>query len=170
MIKKNQIITLIFIVLVILIDQAVKLVVDNYLAIRENLVVIPNFFSITRVYNTGAAWGMFGDSTIVLMIISIVASLVALYASTWNDFKKKKTYSIAICLIVGGAVGNLLDRSFTVAGLYQGVIDMFAFSFGSYDFPVFNVADACLVIGVILLAIDVIFFQEKRRHDKKVSN
>ena len=65
-------------------------------------------------------------------------------------------------MIVGGALGNMYDRFFTVGGIRKGVVDFISFHFGSYEFPVFNIADSVLVIGVILLMVDLLFFEEKR--------
>lgn len=163
MTKKNFLITYAIIAGLIIIDQLSKILIDIYLPLNAEITLIPGFFYITKIYNTGAAWGFGSDNTVMLAMISLIASIIALYFSVKNDFKTKKTYSISLCMIVGGAIGNMFDRFFTVGGLRKGVVDFISFQFGSYKFPVFNIADTVLVIGVILLMVDLLFFEEKRR-------
>lgn len=162
MTKKNFLISYAIIAGLIILDQLSKILIDVYLPLNAEITLIPGFFYITKVYNTGAAWGFGGDNTILLAMISLIASIFGLYFSTRNDFKTKKTYSISLCMIVGGALGNMYDRFFTVGGIRKGVVDFISFHFGSYEFPVFNIADSVLVIGVILLMVDLLFFEEKR--------
>ena len=162
MTKKNFLIAYAIIAGLIIIDQLSKILIDVYLPLNAEITLIPGFFYITKVYNTGAAWGFGGDNTILLAMISLIASIFGLYFSTRNDFETKKTYSISLCMIVGGALGNMYDRFFTVGGIRKGVVDFISFHFGSYEFPVFNIADSVLVIGVILLMVDLLFFEEKR--------
>ncbi len=167
MTKKNFWLTYLIIAILIIIDQVTKVVVLTNLKIQgTEIPVIGNFFAITLVFNKGAAWGIGDSYTIILALISLVAGLVAIWYAGKNDFSKKKLYSISLCLIVAGAFGNLIDRTLTVFKVLDGVIDFLSFNFGSYEFPVFNVADMCLVIGVILLVIDIIFLEERRKNNE----
>ncbi len=170
MTKKNFILTFLVVALIIILDQVTKVIVEENLRVGEEIPVIANFFNITLVYNKGAAWGIGDNSTLLLSFISIIATIIALVFATKNDFKSKKMYSFALCLIIAGAYGNLYDRLYTVFGLKSGVVDFFEFIFGNYHFPVFNIADMSLVIGVIMLAIDIIFLEDKRKNAKKVSS
>ena len=87
-----------------------------------------------------------------------------------KNWKKKKCYSLAITLMLAGTYGNFLDRFFAVIGKREGVVDMIILNpldalwraITNSGFPIFNVADMCLVIGIVFLAIDILFFQEKR--------
>ena len=167
MTKKNFIISYLIIAVLLIIDCTSKALIENNFFIGEELVIIPNFFYITKIYNTGAAWGMGSSYTYILATISLIAGIVAIYFATRNDFKTRKFYSIALCLIIAGAFGNLIDRTLTVFNILNGVIDFFGFTFGSYDFPIFNVADMCLVIGVIMLVIDILFIDEHRKKKQK---
>jgi signal peptidase II len=82
----------------------------------------------------------------------------------YADFKSKKFYSWGIYLMIGGMIGNFIDRVFNYG---EGVVDFLAFTFfKTYDFAVFNMADTFLVIGVICIMIDILFFEAKR--EKKV--
>lgn len=121
----------------------------------KNIVLIENFFRLTYVRNTGAAWGIFSDATTMLSVVSIVTGLVLLFAVYCSQ---SKFFTISTCLIIGGAIGNLYER------IVQGfVTDFIAFNIFGYEFPRFNIADSCIVIGCILLVVYVLFFQKDNR-------
>ncbi len=131
----------------ILLDQITKFLASIYL---DNIDIIPGFFSLTYVENKGAAWGILNNSTIVLVGISvIVLLLISKYISSTIEFTKLSVVSYG--LLIGGIFGNLMDR------IFRGfVIDFFNFNILGYHFPVFNIADTMIVIGVILMFIEVI--------------
>ncbi len=131
----------------ILLDQITKLLVSIYL---EHIEVISNFFSLTYVENKGAAWGILNNSTIILVGISVVVLLmISKYISSTIEFTKLSVVSYG--LLIGGIFGNLIDR------IFRGyVIDFLNFNILGYHFPVFNIADTMIVIGVILMFIEVI--------------
>lgn len=131
----------------LVIDIIVKLFVKNKLALQQSIKIIDNFFYITYVKNTGAAWSILsGEQTflIIFSLVVIIAILIYLY--------KKKIYTkleiIGYGLLISGAIGNLIDRI-----VYGYVIDYLNFYIFNYDFPVFNIADSCIVIGIMLLFI-----------------
>ena len=150
-------------VLVFVLDIVSKWIVQTHLSVYDEKVVIKNFFSITLSHNTGAAWSMGATGSVAMRIVWISVSLVlsgALIFYLVKQYKKLSyLYRLAICLMIGGAVGNLIDRAFyweSTVG-FDGVIDWLSFRlFNSYDFPSFNIADSALVIGVILLLVLVI--------------
>ncbi len=152
-------------------DIATKWAVKNCLEVGESVAVIPNFFYITLSYNTGAAfslgatWGVWGR------ILGIAISLIMSGAISWywivNNKKIKNFERVCLMLLTSGAVGNLIDRAFYWEGTtgFNGVIDFLQFYLGGgpgkaqsvvNPFATFNVADACLVIGVILMVIALI--------------
>ena len=159
---------------IVLIDQISKMIVELNLSVGINHFIIPKFFYITKTYNTGAAWSSFSDNTLFLCLLSLAASVIfiILITKTVKSFSKAKLYSISLGFILGGTVGNLFDRFFTSIGQREGVVDFLGLLFGKYEFPVFNIADSFLVIGVILILIDVLFFMDKRngseKNDKKL--
>lgn len=164
-------ITLLILALLIIGDQATKYMAVKLLKENQQVTLIPHVLDGTLVYNEGAAWSSFSDMTWLLMVLSFIATVVLLYFITKNDWKKKKCYSIAMTLMLAGTFGNLIDRFCTVIKVQKGVVDMIIFTpldslwnvlFKS-GFPYFNVADMCLVIGIVFLAVDMIFLQEKRR-------
>ena len=134
--------------LIIFIDQITKLSIDNYFLMGESLPIIRGFFSITKVYNTGASWSMFSGMLNMLIIISLAAFVCFIY---YQDYFKINMRNIfAFGFIYGGLFGNLIDR------LDRGaVIDFLHFKFGSYNFPVFNLADVSLILGFALLVISL---------------
>jgi signal peptidase II len=132
--------------IIALIDQLVKITVTNSL-VGEHIAVIKNFFYLTYVENTGAAWSMFSGNRWFLVIISILA-IYAIIKYFLLDINITKVEFAAYGLMLGGIVGNLIDRI-----LYGYVKDFFEFNFGSYQFPVFNVADTCIVVGALLVVV-----------------
>ncbi len=134
-------------VIVLLIDQIVKLLIKTNMSLNEEISIIPNFFSIQYLKNTGAAFSILENQTILLAITSIICISVIIYY-----LKKEENLTTALYLsfglVLGGILGNLIDRI-----VYQGVIDFLSFQIFNYNFPVFNIADIGITIGVLLLII-----------------
>ena len=149
--------SLIIATIIVIIDQVLKIVIDNILSINESIQVIPNVFYITKVYNTGAAWSLFEGSGILLIIIAIVAFFLLLKYQ--NYFMENKRNILAFALIYGGLVGNLIDRV-----IYGYVIDYLHIYIFGFSFPVFNLADMAIVAGFLLVIIAIIKGEE---HDSK---
>lgn len=146
---------------IIYIDQLSKCIADNNLVYDQINTFIPYLINWRLAYNTGAAWSIFSEHTIVLAFISLIASIIVIYFLKDFNLKTKPIYSLSLAFILGGTVGNMIDRFVSS----KGVVDFI--DFGFMDFPTFNIADSFLVIGTILLAIYIIFFQEKE--NKKVN-
>lgn len=144
----------ILVVVLVFIDQLSKILVVDLMNLNQQITIIPNLLNFHFTYNTGAAWSIFSDQRVFLTILSLIASVAFLYLMKDFSIKKNKIYSIAILLITSGTIGNLIDRAFRS----KGVVDFLEFGF--IDFPVFNIADSFLTIGVILLAIYVIFISK----------
>lgn len=168
--KKDLILTIIITILLILFDQITKIFFKSILTVNQVVNVIPNFFYFTLVFNTGAAFSSFSSSTVFLLILSIIGFIVALYFSKNNDFTKKKVYTISLIFIMAGTFGNLIDRFLTTINVYPGVVDFIGLTFFSYDFAIFNIADMLLVIGIIMLGIDIIFLEDKRKKKENENN
>ena len=143
MLQKSLIITL----LCALLDQIIKIIVMGTMGINSSIPIIDNFFSLTYVENDGAAWSIFSGNRIFLIIISIIA-LVLIYLYFFKNQNLKKFELINYSILIGGIFGNLLDRI-----KFGKVIDYLDFNIFGYSFPVFNFADICIVISVILLLI-----------------
>lgn len=142
--------------IILMLDQFIKILINKYLTLGSGVKVIPNFFSIIYLKNTGAAFSILKDSTILLVIISaIVVVLLDRYIKYEKEFTKLEEISLG--LIMGGIFGNLIDRI-----IHHGVIDYLAFKIFTYDFPVFNLADMAITIGVGLLIVSS-FIKKKGR-------
>jgi len=114
-----------------------------------NIWIIPNFFGFYYTRNTGAAWSLFENNLLALAFVSLIAGMAMLI---YRIIMRKKFTTIARAVwavIIAGTWGNFIDRAF----YEDGVIDFIAFKFGSYQFPIFNFADMCLVLGAIGLMI-----------------
>lgn len=142
---------------IVLVDQLTKFLVSHNMELQENIKIIPNFFHIEYIFNDGAAWGAFSGKTVILLGIPIAAIILFIFLLTRSNFKEKKYFTLAILFMLGGTIGNFIDR------LFLGyVVDFLSFRFGSYHYPNFNIADSMLVIGGILLAVEIIFLETKR--------
>lgn len=145
-------ITIIFIssLLLVGLDQLTKKYFESLLE-SESITIIKGFFKLNLSYNDGAAWGILSGNMGVFFVITIIAFGLFYYLIKDADFKSNKFYSIAVILLISGAIGNFIDRL-----LYGEVIDFLDFIIFGYDFPIFNIADICLVVGMIMFAIDVL--------------
>ena len=143
---KKRIFIIAFILLII--DMITKIIVTSNMTVGSSINVISGFFSITYVENTGAAWGIFSNGTVLLGLLSVVFLIV--FTKYILDQKLISLFnSINYALIIAGVFGNMIDR------FARGfVVDFLNFQIFSYDFPVFNVADIFIVVGIILVAID----------------
>lgn len=145
--KKNKNKVYLTSVLVLLIDQIVKLLIKTNMNLNEEISIIPNFFSIQYLKNTGAAFSILENQTILLAITSIICISVIIYYLKKEENLTTAMY-LSFGLVLGGILGNLIDRI-----VYQGVIDFLSFQIFNYNFPVFNIADIGITIGVLLLII-----------------
>lgn len=134
----------------LLLDQVIKFIITKNLVLMEEISIIKNFFSIYYLKNTGAAFSIFGNKTLFLIIISILCLIFLKYYIKKLKRVTKLTI-VSLGIMIGGIVGNLFDRI-----IYKSVIDYLSFSFGNYNFPVFNLADIGITIGAVLLLIDLI--------------
>lgn len=144
--SKRDSIYLAIVLILVTFDYIIKTKIKTIMQLGDSIDVIKNFFSITYVQNTGAAFGMFKNQKILFLIVGIVAILILVYSFSKTDSKIAK---ISISMVISGAIGNIIDRL-----LYGFVVDMFDFhAIWSY---VFNFADICVVLGVALLSFSII--------------
>lgn len=143
-------------VVVFIIDLISKVIVSNNLELYESISVIDNFFNITYTHNYGGAWSIFENSTLLITIISIIIIILLIFYVIKNKITRK-TDVIGYSLIIGGALGNLFDRI-----VHGYVIDFLDFNIFGYDYPIFNIADTMIVIGIFIL---LIFTERSNKHD-----
>ncbi|HHU53289.1 MAG TPA: signal peptidase II [Clostridiaceae bacterium] len=142
--------------IIIFCDQLSKYWILNNLALHESIPVIKDFFSIFHTRNRGAAWGVLSEQDWgihLLTIISIIASVYIVYLIYINKIVPVR---ITLALILGGSIGNLIDRV-----RFNNVVDFLSFTFGDYQFPVFNIADSAIVVGAICLVVYFIIKPEQ---------
>lgn len=141
--------------MVVLLDQATKAVVRAEMALGDSVTAIPGFFSLTRVHNTGAAFGMLNEADFALktVLLSLVAAAalagLASYAAAMPPAHWLARLGLAG--IIGGAAGNLIDR--VALGF---VVDFFDFYWRGWHFWAFNIADAAITVGVALMILDML--------------
>lgn len=134
-------------IIFLIVDQITKILVVNSLVPGENIEIIKNIFSIIYTNNTGAAFSILLGKRIFLIVVAVLIIGVLLYYIKRNKIEKKIDI-IALSFVIGGSLGNLIDR--IVRGY---VIDFISIKIGNYNFPIFNVADILIVIGVFLLLL-----------------
>lgn len=130
---------------IVLADRLTKIFFSNALTLGESWVIFRNVLHMTLVHNTGIAFGMFKNKGIVFIIIPVI--LIGLliynfYQYKYNNEKLSRLYIAGVSLIIGGAIGNLVDRI-----MYSYVIDFIDLRV----FPVFNIADSAITVGACLL-------------------
>lgn len=131
---------------VLLFDQITKFLALRFLADPGSIPVIPNIFHLTLVHNTGIAFGLFRQHPEILLIL-ITISLAFLFLWGWRHVEMPRMQRIALAMILGGAVGNWIDRV-----RFGAVIDFFDFRI----WPVFNIADSAITIGVGIFALAIL--------------
>lgn len=146
--SKTRLVT-IWLAVILVLDQATKLIVDRSMPLYHSIPLIDNFFNLTYIRNTGAAFGIFAGSAEIfrrpfLIVVSIVA--IIFIVNMLRRLPARETgLSTALAFILGGAIGNLIDRL-----IYGEVIDFLDFHWSGYHWPAFNVADSFITVGVAI--------------------
>ena len=148
--------------IIFILDQIVKLAIGFSIPLNRSKIIIKDFFSISNVHNYGAAFSIFYGNRILLIIVSLLA-LFLIYFFILRNLKNTKLEIITYSLLIGGILGNLLDRI-----IYGYVVDFFDFKIFGYNFPVFNIADICIVCSAILIIADTLrgYINENRSRKK----
>ena len=136
------------IVILFCLDQGVKVWMEHLL-LNGSIVLIPNFFSWQWVENTGAAWSIFENQRIFLILISLLCLIFLSIIK--NTVKESRWKFLAVSFLYAGILGNLVDRI-----VFGYVKDYLSFTIFGYHFPVFNLADVFIVLGAILFIIAVL--------------
>ena len=140
---------------VVVLDQIVKGAVRSRLELHESITVVPGFFDLTRVHNTGAAYGFlngvdFPFKAVLLACVAMAALIgLGMYAATLD--RREQLTRLGLTLVIGGAVGNLIDR---VTMGY--VLDFFDVYRGNWHFWAFNVADSAITVGAVLIVLELL--------------
>lgn len=148
--KKMAIFFIVVLLLIILGDQVTKRIVSTTIEENDSIAVINNFFYFTYTNNKGAAWSMLEGHLWLFYIVTIIA-LIAIYSFFLKTKEHELLTRFGLVLVTAGAIGNFTDRLF-----FGYVRDFLHFQLGSYDFPVFNIADMAIVIGVFVVVIEMV--------------
>ncbi len=143
-------------------DQWSKYLTVQNISLGETKEFIPGFLSLTHLRNTGAAWSLLEGKMIFFYVITVIVSVVIIYLLIKN-YKKSVWYSVGLSFVLAGAIGNFIDR---VRLGY--VVDMLQTDF--MNFPIFNVADSTLVVGVICIFIYLILDEKATKEGKNGTN
>ena len=143
-------------------DQWSKYLTVQNISLGETKEFIPGFLSLTHLRNTGAAWSLLEGKMIFFYVITVIVSGVIIYLLIKN-YKKSIWYSVGLSFVLAGAIGNFIDR---VRLGY--VVDMLQTDF--MNFPIFNVADSTLVVGVICIFIYLILDEKAAKEGKNGTN
>jgi signal peptidase II len=140
---------------IVVLDQATKALIRSKLPLHDSVNVVPGMLDITHVRNTGAAFGMLNDmqfrykATVMVLVAVLALVAVALYAITLP--REQRVARFGLALILGGAVGNLIDRA--IAGYVVDFVDVY---WRGIHFWAFNVADSAITMGAVLVLLDMI--------------
>lgn len=143
----------------VVLDQLTKILVKSNFVLYDSIKILGDFFRFTYIENPGMAFGIrFAGPWFFTLFSSIasIAILVFLYRIRHERFLSR----FSLALVLGGAVGNLIDRF-----LYGRVVDFLDFGLGAYRFPVFNVADICVSVGMVILIFLVLFEKDVSQQD-----
>jgi signal peptidase II len=146
---------LFLVIVIVILDQVTKALVRRSLELHDTIDVIPGFLNLTRVHNTGAAFGIFNGmefpykTGVLTLVATFALAGVAWYAATVPA--TDRLARIGVATILGGAIGNLIDRA--TVGYVLDYVDAF---YNGWHFWAFNVADAAISIGVVLMILDLV--------------
>ncbi len=156
----TTIIALVAVALLVAADQITKLLISSHFEVGQSMHVIKGLLDFTYVRNRGAAFGMLSNQRWIFLVMTtvIIAGVVYLW---YKDFITHITGRIAAVLIVAGGIGNMIDR------LWLGYVVDFIDVSPLFDFAVFNVADCCVTVGAVFMAVYIIFFLDDKKLGKQ---
>lgn len=134
-------------ILLLGLDQVVKYLVSSKISVGEVKEVVPGVISLTNLRNDGAAWSILSGNQVFFYLITVVALIVLFYLLYTQ--RQHSIYQWGLILMITGTLGNFIDRI-----RLKYVVDMFQVDF--FNFPIFNVADVCLTVGVLVLFVAII--------------
>ena len=157
--RRLELQAMVLVVVTLVLDQISKVLVLGYLPGDGTVVpVIDGFFRLVKVWNKGVSFGMLGgDKALAPWILSAVAVAVCIALFIWLRRTDRPLHGWGIGLVIGGAIGNVIDRA-----RWGAVFDFADFHIGQWHWPAFNVADSAIVVGVGLMLIDSLVGEKQR--------
>jgi len=149
---------LIIAAIALVLDQVTKWIILEHVMTPPRVIDVTGFFNLVLVYNRGVSFGLFGDGAVSALVLKAVAMVVVAGLIWWMRQAYDLLVRVALGLVVGGAIGNIIDRA-----VHGAVVDFLDFHVAGYHWPAFNVADSAIVIGVGLLLWDA--FRMRKQTD-----
>ena len=144
-------------IIVILADQFTKWWILEKVMQPPRVITFNEYFNIVLTWNNGISFGLFNNENRVnALIISLIATAIIIFLIRLLSKAETKKPAIGMGLIIGGAIGNVIDR-----GIHGAVMDFLDVHFNVHHWPAFNIADSCITVGAIILVIDSLFSQRK---------
>ena len=144
--------------LVSVLDQLSKWIVLLWIMAPPRVIDVTNFFNLVLVWNRGVSFGFFqSDSIWGPILLSCVTGGIIIFLYFWLRSAETRLTAAALGLVIGGAVGNLIDRI-----AHQGVVDFLDFHVFGYHWPAFNVADSAITVGVVIIILESLFERKKK--------
>jgi signal peptidase II len=138
-------------------DQVVKWWAMDALMVAAQAIEVLPFFNLVMVWNRGISFGMFGGGALPPWLLAAFAGAIAVGLGIWLARVETRLLAVGIGLVIGGALGNIVDRL-----RFGAVADFLDFHVAGYHWPAFNLADAAITIGVVLLLIDALLISRER--------
>lgn len=143
--------------LVLIVDQLSKYFVLHYVLDDRTMITYTTYFNLVKAWNTGVSFSMFNDKGVLgVILLSILAVAIVTFLVIWLKNEESKVLQVALGFIIGGAIGNVIDRVRLGA-----VFDFLDFHIGESHWPAFNAADSFICIGAIIIIVHGLFIKEK---------
>lgn len=162
----------IVIVAAVAVDFVSKLLVATNMELFSSIPLIPDFLSFTRIHNNGAAWGILSGQRWIFLVVTGIA-IIGLPILLYRYRKLHFLFGFSLSLIIGGAIGNMIDRltlGYVIDFIDVDIImDLGLFEIHYTSFPIFNVADIFVTVGTAIMIVYILFFDKTFFADKKAS-
>lgn len=157
--EKILLLGIVIAVMVIVLDQLSKFLMLTFVLNEQSVIIIMPFFNLVHAWNTGVSFSLFNNGGFIgtLLLCLIVIVIVAILLR-WLYKEKTKLIQIALGMIIGGAVGNLIDRI-----RFGAVFDFLDFYIDAYHWPAFNLADSCICIGAVMIILHSMIYPTKKQ-------
>lgn len=143
--------------LVLIVDQVSKYFVLNHVLEDRLMIIYTSYFNLVKAWNTGVSFSMFNDKGVAgVVMLSLLAVVIVTFLALWLRKEQSVVLQVALGFIIGGAIGNVIDRIRLGA-----VFDFLDFHIGESHWPAFNAADSFICIGAIIIIIHSLFIKEK---------
>ena len=143
---------------VILLDQATKWLIHDVVMVPPRSIPVTDFFNIVMVWNRGVSFGLFdNDSVWTPMLLSLLAVGISIVLMVWLRRAEGKWLALSLGMVIGGAVGNVIDRA-----VWRAVFDFLDFHVAGYHWPAFNVADTAITVGVVMILAEGLFAKDRK--------